>query len=155
MADMEVVSECKHFKDLNISELYDILHLRNVVFVLEQNCVFVDTDFKDQQSWHFMLKAGDDLLAYTRLLPEGVSYDGYTSIGRVVSSPAARGKGLGKVLMAKSIEAIEAIFGTKFPIKIGAQLYLEEFYASFGFEKVGTVYDEDGIDHIHMIRQWA
>ncbi len=128
---MPVVAECKAFSDLSVNELYDILHLRNVVFVLEQNCVFVDTDFKDQQSWHFMLKAGDDLLAYTRLLPEGVSYDGYTSIGRVVSSPAARGKGLGKALMAQSIEAIEAIFGTKFPIKIGAQLYLEEFYASF------------------------
>ncbi len=152
---MPVFAECKAFSDLSVNELYDILHLRNVVFVLEQNCVFVDTDFKDQQSWHFMLKSGDDLLAYTRLLPEGVSYDGYTSIGRVVSSPAARGKGLGKALMAQSIEAIEAIFGTKFPIKIGAQLYLEEFYASFGFEKVGDVYDEDGIDHIHMIRQWA
>ena len=145
----------KSFGELTATELYEILHLRNLVFVQEQNCVFVDTDFKDQSSLHLMFKEGEQLLAYTRLLPEGVSYTDYTSIGRVVSLPAARGTGMGKALMLQSIAQIEKHFGTKFPIKIGAQLYLEQFYASFGFEKVGPVYDEDGIDHIHMIRQWV
>ena len=152
---MQIVSDLKSFGELTCAELYELLHLRNLVFVQEQNCVFVDTDFKDQASLHLMLKEGDTLLAYTRLLPEKVAYQGFTSIGRVVSAPSARGKGLGRILMQQSIEQVQAQFGTIFPIKIGAQLYLEQFYASFGFEKVGPVYDEDGIDHIHMIRRWA
>lgn len=95
--------------------------------------------------------AGDHLAAYTRLVPKGVSYD-YHSIGRVVTSPLNRGDGMGRALMQKSIDVCEELFG-KDTIKIGAQLYLKKFYESFGFVQTGAVYDEDGIDHIHMLRQ--
>jgi len=140
----------KKFDSLTVDELYALLRLRTEVFVVEQNCVFQDMDDKDQQCWHLMGWKEDALVAYTRLVPPGVSYE-LPSIGRVVTSPSARGDGLGKLLMEKSIETATELFG-KSPIKIGAQLYLKRFYESLGFEKSSEVYDEDGIDHIEMTR---
>jgi len=141
----------KTFNDLTVHELYAILRLRSEVFVVEQNCVFQDMDNKDQTSWHLMGWEKDKLVAYTRLIPPGMSYE-MASIGRVITLQTARGTGIGKQLMEKSIEEAERLFG-KAPIKIGAQLYLREFYQSLGFIQSSDVYDEDGIDHIEMIRQ--
>lgn len=141
----------KKFEDLSPDELYAILRLRSEVFVVEQNCVFLDMDNKDQQCYHLLGWQEDLLAAYTRLVPPGISYE-QPSIGRVVTSPAARGGGIGKLLMKKSIDEIIKLFG-KNPIKIGAQLYLKRFYESLGFVQTGDIYDEDGIDHIKMIRQ--
>ena len=140
----------KDFHSLSSDELYAILRLRTEVFVVEQNCVFQDLDNKDQHCLHLMGWKNDLLAAYTRLVPAGVSYE-QNSIGRVVIAPSARRGGLGKTLMEKSIEEVNNQFGTG-PIKIGAQLYLKEFYESLGFKQSGNMYDEDGIDHIHMIR---
>jgi ElaA protein len=141
----------KKFEELSVHELYAILRLRSEIFVVEQNCVFQDMDNKDQFSYHLMGWENNALTAYTRLIPPGKVYD-LASIGRVVTSQAARGSGVGKQLMEKSIEEAEKLFG-KLPIKIGAQLYLREFYNSFGFKQSSDIYDEDGIDHIEMIRQ--
>ena len=141
----------KKFDELSVPELYAILRLRSEVFVVEQNCVFQDMDNKDQFSWHLMGWEDGALVAYTRLIPPGKAYE-FSSIGRVVTSQAARGTGIGKQLMERSIEELERLFG-KVPIKIGAQLYLREFYNSFGFKQSSDIYDEDGIDHIEMIRQ--
>ncbi|RYG40175.1 MAG: GNAT family N-acetyltransferase [Chitinophagaceae bacterium] len=140
----------KPFAALTTDELYAILRLRTEVFVVEQNCVFQDMDNKDQQSFHLMGWQSDQLAAYTRLIPAGVSYE-EPSIGRVVTAPGARGMGLGKLLMDKSIEELEGLYG-KTPVKIGAQLYLKKFYESLGFGQTGDIYIEDGIDHILMIR---
>ncbi|HEY6504461.1 MAG TPA: GNAT family N-acetyltransferase [Chitinophagaceae bacterium] len=140
----------KKFDELTPHELYAILRLRSEVFVVEQKCVFLDMDNKDQSSYHLMGWQNDQLTAYTRLVPPGISYK-ESSIGRVVTSPAARGNSLGKRLMKESIKQAEALFGKK-PIRIGAQLYLKDFYHSFGFEQSSDIYDEDGIDHIEMIR---
>jgi len=139
----------KTFDSLTPHELYAILRLRSEVFVVEQNCVFQDMDNKDQECHHLMGWQNDLLTAYTRLVPPGLAYI-EASIGRVVTSPAARRSGAGKSLIEKSIEEAYTLFG-KGPIKIGAQLYLKKFYNSFGFEQIGDVYDEDGIDHIKMI----
>jgi len=141
----------KKFDSLTPQELYAILRLRTEVFVVEQNCVFQDMDNKDQQCHHLMGWQDNFLLAYTRLVPPGVSYE-EASIGRVVTSPAARGTGIGKTLIEKSIEEVINLYGQGH-IRIGAQLYLKKFYTSFGFEQVGDIYDEDGIDHIKMIRK--
>jgi ElaA protein len=141
----------KKFDELDVHELYAILRLRSEVFVVEQNCVFQDLDNKDQSSSHLMGWENNSLMAYTRLVPPGVSYE-FASIGRVITSQAARGTGIGKELMERSIEHLEKMYG-KGPIKIGAQLYLREFYCTFGFDQSSDVYDEDGIDHIEMIRQ--
>jgi len=94
----------------------------------------------------------EKLIAYARLLPAGVAYPNYLSIGRVVTSPTARGKGLGKELMSRSIEQAEILFGGS-PIKIGAQLYLKKFYTEFGFRQSSGIYFEDGIEHIEMIKE--
>lgn len=148
---MELQWVFKPFAELTNQELYALLRLRSEVFVVEQNCVFLDMDDKDQQCHHLLGYKGDLLAAYTRIVPTGISYDSYASIGRVVTSPQARGEGRGKELMEESIKRLHGLYGIV-PIKIGAQLYLKKFYESLGFQQCGEVYDEDGIDHIPMLR---
>jgi len=140
----------KKFEDLTPFDLYAILQLRNEVFVVEQNCVYQDLDNKDQPSYHLMGWDADKLLAYTRIIPPGIAYT-EPSIGRVITSPAARRTGTGKELMHQSIATTKKLYGN-LPIKIGAQLYLVKFYTSLGFHSTGAVYLEDGIEHIEMIR---
>ena len=143
--------QLKTFENLIPVELYAILRLRSEVFVIEQNCVFLDMDNKDQLSHHLMGWHHNELIAYTRLIAPGKVYE-QMSIGRVVTSPAFRYKGIGRLLMEVSINKCYELFGSG-SIKIGAQLYLKNFYGSFGFEQSGDIYDEDGIDHLHMIKQ--
>jgi ElaA protein len=139
----------KKFEDLSPHELYNILQLRTEVFVVEQQCVFQDMDGKDEYCQHLMGWENGKLLAYTRLVPAGVAYT-LPSIGRVVTAPAARGRGIGRLLMQKSINEIYTLYG-KSPIRIGAQLYLLKFYTELGFKQTSEVYLEDGIDHIEMV----
>ncbi|MEE1946509.1 GNAT family N-acetyltransferase [Pedobacter sp. KR3-3] len=139
----------KNFDDLSVTELYAILQLRSEVFVVEQNCVYLDIDNKDKKSMHLMAWQGDDLAAYTRLVPPGVSF-AEASIGRVVTSPRYRGTGIGIELMQKSIVHCLATYQTQ-NIRIGAQLYLQKFYTNLGFVQNSEPYDEDGIPHIEMI----
>ncbi len=139
-----------HFSDLSSNELYNILQLRSAIFVVEQNCVYLDTDGKDNQCYHLFATQNNTVIACSRIVPPGVSYT-EPSIGRIATATAARGTGAGKELVKRSIEACLQLHGNN-NIKIGAQLYLKKFYESFGFVQVGDVYDEDGIDHIKMIR---
>jgi ElaA protein len=147
-----IIWSTKHFSALTVNELYSILRLRSEVFVVEQNCVFLDMDNNDQIAYHTMGWLGDDLIATTRLFDIDQSYPGYQSIGRVVGSPRHRGIGAGKALMQFSITECERLFG-KHPIKIGAQLYLKKFYGELGWEQAGEIYYEDEIEHIPMIRR--
>ena len=146
---MDIQWQCKPFNELSPHELYKILQLRNAVFVVEQNCVFQDADDKDDGCLHLMGFSGGELAAYTRLAPPGYIYR-EASIGRVVTSPGHRSKGLGRELMQHSIEACRSAFGNG-PIKIGAQYYLVQFYGSLGFHINGEIYLEDGIEHVHML----
>jgi ElaA protein len=144
----------KKFEALTPFELYNIMWLRNEVFVVEQNCVYQDADFKDQKGWHLMgVDETGQLMAYVRLLPAGVSYEKEPSIGRVVTNPAARGTGAGRELMHVAIKQCEELFG-KLDIKIGAQYYLLKFYTSLGFKQTSDIYLEDEIEHIEMIRNY-
>jgi ElaA protein len=140
----------KRFDELTLDELYNMLQLRNEVFIVEQNCVYKDLDGKDQSAWHLMAVEDDKLVAYTRILPPGVSYDN-PAIGRVLTSSSKRRSGLGRELMKRSIEACEKIFGKTF-ITLSAQVYLRSFYESFHFIAVGEEYLDDGIPHIEMSR---
>jgi ElaA protein len=140
----------KKFDELLPAELYAILQLRSEVFVVEQNCVFQDMDNKDQQCYHLMGWRENKLIAYTRVVPPGVAYT-LPSIGRVVTSPAARAGGIGRLLMEKSIAEVYILFGQQ-PIKIGAQLYLHKFYSSLGFQQTSEIYLEDDIEHVEMIK---
>lgn len=141
--------QCKSFSELSAEEIYKILELRNEVFVVEQKCAYQDCDGKDLKSYHLTAWEGDNLIAYTRLLPPGYSYPGAASIGRVCVAFSSRRKDMGKQLMSKSIEQVYHLFGNV-PIKISAQLYLTNFYESFSFVQNGSVYLEDGIEHISM-----
>lgn len=142
---------CLPFNELSTYALYEILALRQEVFVVEQNCPYQDCDGKDLLSWHLMGRdESGKLVCYTRLLPKGISYDNYVSIGRVVSSPSVRGSGAGKILMDESIRMCRKLFGTQ-AIKIGAQTYLLRFYEGFGFRSTLEEYLEDGIPHTKMI----
>ncbi|MBC8048152.1 MAG: GNAT family N-acetyltransferase, partial [Fimbriimonadaceae bacterium] len=136
---------------LNVFELQGIYRLRQEVFIVEQNCAYLDADGKDQFSDH-LFGVDDDgrVLAYCRIVQPGVSYP-ELSIGRVSSHPETRGTGLGKVVMDKAIAFIEDKYG-KAAIRIEAQHYLQKFYESYGFEISGDVYVLDGINHIEMVK---
>lgn len=139
----------KSFEELTATELYAILQLRCEVFVVEQNCVYLDIDGKDKKSFHLMAWQDDELAAYTRLVPAGVSFT-EASIGRVITSPKYRGLGIGITLMQKSIHHTLKSYHTD-KIRIGAQLYLKAFYEGFGFVSQGDEFLEDGIPHVEML----
>lgn len=148
-----ITFHCLPFDSLTLRQLYAVLALRIDVFIVEQNCPFHDADGKDFIAWHCLGYDEDgDLVAYTRLFDVNLSFEGYTSIGRVATSNKVRGQGIGQKLMAYSIERCEKLYGL-LPIKIGAQKYLLKFYESFGFQSTGEEYLEDGIPHVIMIRE--
>ncbi len=139
------------FEQLSLSELYAILRLRQEVFIVEQHCPYLDADGLDEDSWHVMGKDQyGSLLAYARILPRGVSYADYPSIGRIITSKHIRGTGIGRKLVSVSIDFLYELFGVQ-SIKIGAQCYLDAFYRSFGFVPIGEPYLEDGIWHVGML----
>lgn len=145
---MELTWTCTPFQQLPPLDLYRILQLRSEVFVVEQQCIYQDMDNKDQPSLHLCGWAGEQLAAYARILPAGISYD-HPSIGRVITNPAFRRYGFGRELMRRAILLTQNSFSDPV-ILIGAQQYLTEFYASFGFKQVSEPYLEDGIPHITM-----
>ena len=141
----------KTFYELNNQELYEILRLRSEVFVVEQDCVYLDLDNKDQISVHVFQNEKDEIVAYTRIFKSGDYYKN-PSIGRVVVSNQNRGKELGKKIMIYSIEYINKnLKGEK--IELSAQKYLEKFYKDLGFYRTGEDYLEDGIPHQRMIKE--
>ncbi len=151
--ESKLTEAVKTFNELTPGEIYDILHLRQEVFVIEQKCIFQDLDYKDQKAHHFMIRNEEgQLLAYTRLLEFNDPYPGYLSIGRVVNHPDYRRMHLGRYLMLRSIEEIRKLHGNH-PIKIGAQAYLTRFYSQFGFSPTGERYMEDGIPHLKMVTE--
>lgn len=136
------------FAELGGDELYAVLRLRAQVFVVEQQSVYLDLDGKDQQAAHMLCRRGDELAAYQRCLPPGVSYE-QSSIGRIVVHPQWRGARLGRELVQRGIEHnLRAWPGSG--ICISAQAHLQEFYASMGFVAQGQTYQEDGIPHRQM-----
>ena len=141
----------KTFKELNITELYEILQLRSEVFVVEQDCVYQDLDGKDIDALHIIGIKNNKIVAYTRIFEAGLYFDS-ASIGRVVVTMEERRYGYGKVIMEASIQAVKEIWKEK-TIKISAQIYLKDFYKGLGFEEFGEGYLEDGIPHIGMIRE--
>ena len=148
---MSIHFQIKVFDSLSLQELYQIMVLRQEVFVVEQDCPYLDADGKDEVSLHVVGYHDNRLVAYSRIVPKGISYEKYASIGRVVTHPSVRGKGVGKLLMKQSIQACQKAFGNHIKIKISAQSHLTGFYDEFGFKTVGEGYLEDGIPHIGMI----
>jgi ElaA protein len=148
---MAIYWEIKAFDALSVHELYDLLRLRSEVFVVEQNCVYLDLDGKDKLSLHLMGAFDGKIVAHARLLDAGISFEN-ASIGRVVVDPKYRDKKWGHDLMREAIAGVKAHFN-KTKITIGAQLYLKKFYESHGFVATSEVYLEDDIEHIEMVRE--
>jgi ElaA protein len=140
--------EVKSFADCTTQDLFDFYHLRASVFVVEQNCAYLDVDHKDLEALHILLREGDKLCAYCRLLPPGLAY-AETAIGRVVVDAGERGKGYAKTLMLATIQEAFVRYGP-IPIVISAQQYLEKFYADLHFVTEGAPYLEDNIPHVKM-----
>ncbi|MGR3809025.1 GNAT family N-acetyltransferase [Jiulongibacter sp. NS-SX5] len=149
---MKLNWKLKSWEELTKDELYELLALRSEVFVVEQDCVFQDMDFKDQAALHLLgLDEEGVVRAYSRLYDKDQYYEGHQSIGRIVTHGATRKHGYGEELLTVSIKECEEAFGEG-SIKIGAQKYLVRFYEKFGFKEVGEDYIEDGIPHCIMIR---
>ncbi len=144
----------RRFAELSPAELYALLAARAAVFVVEQACAFNDCDGLDACAWHLLgwvdAGAAPTLAAYLRLIDPGRKY-AEPSIGRVLTTAACRGTGLGRAAMREGLERAALLYPRR-AIRIGAQSRLERFYAEFGFSTVSAPYDEDGIAHVEMLR---
>ena len=147
---MELKWKIKPFEALTVNELYDLLKLRSEIFVVEQNCVYLDVDGKDKLALHLIGEYDDKIVAYARLFDSGISFEN-ASIGRVVVDAAYRDRKWGHDLMREAIAGIKSSFD-KDKITIGAQLYLKKFYENHGFVQTSEMYLEDDIPHIEMQR---
>jgi ElaA protein len=145
---MEIHWKIKSFENLSVNELYDILRLRSEIFVVEQNCVYLDLDGKDKKGLHLLGEFEGKIVAYSRLFEPGISFEN-ASIGRVVVDANYRDRKWGHNLMREAIAGIQLHFGES-KITIGAQLYLKKFYESHGFVQTSEMYLEDDIPHIEM-----
>lgn len=138
------------FDNINRRDWYEILKLRQSIFVLEQFCPYEDLDEKDLTSFHYYAKT-DRVWAYLRIIMPDAN--NISSIGRIISHADARGKGIGAELISSALK----ILHQKAPesiCRIGAQCYLERFYNKFGFKKIKSLYLEDGIPHYKMDLDW-
>lgn len=138
----------KTFSDLTRDELYEVIHLRQKVFIVEQNCPYVDADFSDQDAFHLLGYDEGSLISYLRAFPPGIKYQG-ASLGRIVVDASKRGEQLGQSLTKEGISYLSNHYPDA-EIIISAQYRLESFYNELGFTSRGDVYLEDDIDHIQM-----
>ncbi|MGV2289086.1 GNAT family N-acetyltransferase [Trinickia sp. YCB016] len=149
---VEIEWHWKSFSELNPNEVYDMLAARSAVFVVEQNCVYGDIDGQDANAWHLFAydSNGNDkpLAGYLRvLLPDEKETD--VRIGRVLTTAAYRGIGLGSSMLEQALKHIVKQWPDA-AISLHAQAHLQAFYGAFGFEPSSDVHDEDGIPHVWM-----
>ena len=144
----EIKLNWKEYKDLSSDELYAILHLRQKVFVLEQDCPYIDADYSDQDAFHLLAYKDNDLIGYLRAFKPGIKYEG-SSLGRIVTEINSRGLGVGKMITIEGVNFLRKKY-SNYEIVISAQHRLQHFYIDLGFTPRGEVYLEDNIDHIQM-----
>ena len=141
----------KAFAELATQELYQLLQLLQAVFVVEQTCPYLDADGADTTAFHLWARdSAGDMVAYARLFLPSASAN-YSRIGRVISAGNMRGQGLGRELMRRAIAWCQQ-HAPQQPIRLGAQVYLRDFYRSFGFVEISSEYLEDDIPHVDMER---
>ena len=142
---MEIV--IKHFCELTLDELYEILRARAEVFIVEQNCAYQDVDELDKEAYHVYLREDGKIVAYLRIIDKDKRLD-EVSFGRVIT--LKRRCGYGTQVMKAGIEVAREKFGAK-KIKIGAQAWAKPFYEQVGFKQISGEYMEVGIPHVYMI----
>jgi ElaA protein len=139
------------FTGLSGDDVYDMLALRSLIFVVEQDCVYIDADGVDRQAWHLLGRDEEGrLLAYVRAVDPGIKYE-MPSIGRVVVDPSQRGTGLGHELIAEALRRCAEVWPGQ-ANRISAQAHLQRFYGRHGYVADGEGYLEDDIPHIAMER---
>ncbi len=139
----------KKFNELTLDELYDILKLRNEIFIVEQNCPYQDIDDNDKEAIHFMLKKNEKLIGYIRVLPKGLTYE-TSAIGRVIVSITERGNSYASLLVQEGLNYITDVWKEN-EAMLGAQVYALNLYKSLGFKVVSSEYLEDDIPHVDML----
>jgi len=142
---------CMRLADMGPLAVYELLALRSAVFVVEQQCVYLDPDGLDALCWHLAGRWDGQLQAYARLVPPRIKGQAQPMIGRVVTAPNARGRGQGRALMLQALDECARLWPGE-AVEIQAQAHLHDFYASLGFVAISDRYDEDGIAHIDMRR---
>ena len=142
----------KSFAELSVPELYEILKIRQEVFIVEQTCDYLDADGYDDKAIHLWAENNGEILAYCRLFDLGIKYQ-EASIGRVLTNSNYRNLRLGKTLMKFALFIIEARFRAG-DVRISAQDYLLKFYSEFGFQDTGKKYLEDDIPHTEMLKSY-
>ena len=148
---MKIDWKWSQLEDLSAAELHAILKVRQRVFVVEQHCAYQDADDLDLEAWHLTGRDREgQIVAYLRINAPG-SHFPEPSIGRLLTVRSMRGRGLAGKALRRALARCEAIYPGR-PIRIAAQTYLQHYYGRFGFRSQGEPYDEDGIDHIDMIR---
>lgn len=137
------------FQQLSPNQLYDILKLRQEIFIIEQNCIYNDIDDYDKTAIHCMISDANQIIGYSRIFEPGIKYQNESSIGRILVQPNFRGNGFGEILIKTSVDYCINNF-SKAAIKIEAQAALENYYNALGFQSISKIYPVDGIDHIEM-----
>ncbi len=153
-AAMRITWQWTDFEGLSRDDLYAILKAREEVFVVEQECAYLDVDGRDPVSWHLIGWSGEgearSVAAYLRIVHPGHRF-AEASIGRVLTTAEARGRGLGREMMREALKHFEEV-SPGAPIRLSGQEHLQDFYRGFGFETASEVYEEDGIPHVEMLR---
>ena len=150
---MELIWKWYTFNELTTEELYAILKLRQEIFVVEQQCIYMDCDTFDKDSYHLAGwgKSGKthELTAYLRVMyPQKTGQ--LPRIGRLLVHSDMRQKGIGNLLIHKALKHIQSHQpGSK--VQISAQAYLIDFYKTLGFQVTSDIYEEDNIPHIDMV----
>jgi ElaA protein len=122
---------------------------RQAVFIVEQECAYADLDGLDTNAEHLIVWSASDVAGYLRLLAPGTRF-AEPSLGRILTTHAFRGTGLGRELVVKGLQRARERYKGQ-TLRISAQAYLEKFYASFGFVVDLEPYLEDGIPHVEMV----
>jgi len=150
----QVVWRWMRFEAFTAEEMYELLAIRQEVFVVEQNCAYLDADALDPTAWHLLGRGqSGSIAAYLRVNPPGTRF-AEPSVGRLLTRASDRGKGLAQAAMEKAISKCRRDY-PGMGIRISAQTYLTDFYNGFGFSACSPPYEEDGIPHVDMFKPFT
>ena len=134
------------FEELDAHTAYRLWALRSQVFVVEQDCPYLDLDGRDSEpsARHLWVEADGVPVSTLRVLEDGTA----VRVGRVATAESARGRGLA----ARLVRAALDLAGER-DVVLHAQSHLADWYAGFGFVPDGRGFVEDGIPHTPMRRR--
>ena len=151
MSVIKVDWACLCLGEMSSDQLFELLRMRQNIFIIEQSCIYPDIDKHDLSCWHLLgYGPNSELHAYCRLLKPQSIYN-EAAIGRVLVKNEYRGRGVARELMLEAHRRCELIFKSK-TVRLNAQAYLKEFYEDIGYRCVSAPYSEDGIMHVEMLR---